>query len=95
MPKSERSALEWTLAGIERGAHVEVVDVLAEDPEPLFVHGIRPGARLSIEGDAPFGGPRIVRIAGSRVAIGRRLTRTVRVTRVRGDTSEVGQGSHG
>jgi Fe2+ transport system protein FeoA len=81
MPKSERATLEWTLATIEPGTLVDVIEVLAADRETLLVHGIRPGARLAIDGDAPFGGPRIVRIGGSRVAIDRRLARTVRVAR--------------
>jgi Fe2+ transport system protein FeoA len=90
MPKSERSTMEWTLATIEAGALVDVIEVRAEDPERLLVHGIRPGARLAIDGDAPFGGPRIVRIGGSRVAIDRRLARTVRVSPAAGDRTAVG-----
>jgi hypothetical protein len=79
MSKSERAAQEWTLATAGTG-NFDVLDVLADDPSALLVHGIRPGVRLSIDGDAPFGGPRIVRIGGSRVAIDRRLAGTVRVT---------------
>lgn len=79
MPKSERATQEWTLATVGWGVVVDVVDVLGEDPTALLVHGIRPGVRLSVDGDAPFGGPRIVRIGGCRVAIDRRLARTVRV----------------
>lgn len=86
--------MEWTLATIEPGALVDVVEVTAEDPEPLLVHGIRPGARLAIDGDAPFGGPRIVRIGGSRVAIDRRLTRTVRVFRASGEATAGGNVDH-
>ena len=51
----------------------------AEDPTALLVHGIRPGVRLAVDSDAPFGGPRIVRIGGCRVAIDRRLAQSVRV----------------
>ena len=40
------------------------------------------GARLAVEADAPFGGPRIVRAGGHRVAIARRLARLVRVVPV-------------
>ncbi|MGZ8436936.1 MAG: FeoA family protein [Candidatus Limnocylindrales bacterium] len=82
MAKSERPTQEWTLASVEIGAVVDIVDVLCDDPEPLLVHGIRPGVRISVDGDAPFGGPRIVRIGGCRVAIDRRLSRSVRVARV-------------
>jgi Fe2+ transport system protein FeoA len=84
MAKSERPTQEWTLASVETGAVVEVIDVRGDDPESLLVHGIRPGVRLVVEGEAPFGGPRIVRVGGCRVAVDRRLTRTVRVARVGG-----------
>lgn len=93
MRKSERATQEWTLATVEPGALVDVREVLADDPESLLVHGIRPGSRVAIDGDAPFGGPRIVRIGRSRVAIDRRLARTVRVTLVYREAAAVGQGS--
>jgi Fe2+ transport system protein FeoA len=80
MAKSERATQEWTLASVEAGAVVDIVGVVAEDPDSLLVHGIRPGVRLTIDGDAPFGGPRIVRIGGCRVAVDRRLCGSVRVS---------------
>ena len=80
MAKSEWTTQEWTLATIETGLFVDVIDVLAEDPTVLLLHGIRPGARLRIDSDAPFGGPRIVGIGGHRVAVDRRLAQTIRVT---------------
>lgn len=76
---SESATQECTLASIPLGATVEVVQILAEDPERLLVHGVRLGTRLVVETDAPFGGPRVVRIGRSRVAIDRRLARSVRV----------------
>ena len=82
MTNSERGTRDWTLASIERGEPVDVLDVGARGREALLVHGIRPGLRLVVEGDAPFGGPRIVRLGGSRVAIDRGLAGTIRVTRV-------------
>jgi Fe2+ transport system protein FeoA len=79
MAKSERVTQEWTLGSVATGISVNVVAVLDGDPETLLLHGIRPGVRLVVESDAPFGGPRIVRIGGCRVAIDRRLSRSVRV----------------
>jgi Fe2+ transport system protein FeoA len=79
MRKSESATQEWTLATVARDQLVDVVDIGTLDPGQLLVHGVRPGVRLSVDGDAPFGGPRIVRLAGSRVAIDRRLARTIRV----------------
>jgi Fe2+ transport system protein FeoA len=81
MAKSESATQEWTLASVPVGEVVDILDIAASAPEELLVHGVRPGARLVVESDAPFGGPRIVRLGGRRVAIDRRLTGTVRVTR--------------
>lgn len=81
MAKSESVTQEWTLASVAVGDLVDVIEVAAGDPEALLVHGIRPGVRLAVDGDAPFGGPRIVRLGGSRVAIDRRLAGTIRVER--------------
>ena len=80
MRNSERPAQEWTLAEAPRGRSVEVLDVGARDPALLLVHGVRPGARLLIDGDAPFGGPLIVHVGNARVAIDRGLARGIRVT---------------
>ena len=82
MGKSESPTQEWTLASVRRGDVVSILDIGTVDPGRLLVHGVRPGVRLAVEGDAPFGGPRIVRLAGSRVAIDRRLARTIRVGRI-------------
>jgi Fe2+ transport system protein FeoA len=81
MAKSESVTQKWTLASVAVGDLVDVIEVTADDPEILLVHGIRPGVRLAVDGDAPFGGPRIVRLGGSRVAIDRRLAQTIRVAR--------------
>jgi Fe2+ transport system protein FeoA len=77
MSISELSAQEWTVASAPRGASVDIVAVGAEAADLLMVHGIRPGARIVVEGDAPFGGPCIVRVGRSRVAIDRRLAKAI------------------
>ena len=82
MGKSESAAQEWTLASIPAGLPVDVVEVTAEGPDQLLVHGVRPGARVTVEVDAPFGGPRVVRLGRSRLAIDRQLARGVRVAPV-------------
>ncbi len=87
MIKSERVTRELTLATVETGASVDVLEIRVDDPSSLLVHGIRRGTRLAIDGDAPFGGPRIVRIGDSRVAIDRRLARGILVTRAGQGTS--------
>jgi Fe2+ transport system protein FeoA len=82
MAISESSAQEWNLATAPAQLDVEVVSVGDVEPAILLVHGVRPGARLTVEGEAPLGGPRIVRIGSSRVAIDRRLAATVVVALV-------------
>ncbi len=88
MTKSELGTQEWTLASVPRGAPVDVLGVGVEHADALLVHGLRAGARVSVEGDAPFGGPRIVRLGGSRVAIDRRVARTIRVRGVAADHAD-------
>jgi Fe2+ transport system protein FeoA len=80
MLKSERGTQEWTLAVAPLGQPVDIVEIRADHPERLLVYGIRPGARITVESDAPLGGPRIVRAGRTRLAIDRRLARDVRVT---------------
>lgn len=77
MPISEWSTQEWTVASAPRGASLGIVAIGTEAADLLMVHGIRPGARIVVEGDAPFGGPCIVRIGRSRVAIDRRLAKAI------------------
>ena len=79
---SGEPAATTTLAAVRRGTVVDVVALASGERGQLLVHGVRPGARLVVEGDAPFGGPRLVRIAGSRVAIARRLARSIAVTEI-------------
>jgi Fe2+ transport system protein FeoA len=79
MTKSELPTQEWNLVSAARGQTVVVIDIGDEHAQALLVQGIRPGVAVTIDGDAPFGGPRIVRFGGSRVAIDRRLARTIRV----------------
>lgn len=79
MAISESVTQEWTLATVPSGRSVRVLDVGDKEPAVLLVHGVRPGATLVVDADAPFGGPRIVRLGGARIAIDRRLARTIRV----------------
>ena len=80
--KSESTTQEWTLATVPAGRPVDVVDIGDKEPAVLLVHGLRPGVRVVVDGDAPLGGPRIVRIGAARIAIDRGLARSVRVVAV-------------
>jgi Fe2+ transport system protein FeoA len=82
MLKSERGTQEWTLAFAPLGQPVDIVEIRADHPERLLVYGVRPGARITVESDAPLGGPRIVRAGRTRLAIDRRLARDVLVAPV-------------
>jgi Fe2+ transport system protein FeoA len=71
--KSDSSDQDRVLAEAARGTCVRVVEVPSAEAERLVRHGIRPGVSLTIDQDAPLGGPRIVRIRGTRLAIARSL----------------------
>jgi Fe2+ transport system protein FeoA len=71
------STQEWTVASAPRGTSLDIVAIGTEAADQLMVHGIRFGARIVVEGDAPFGGPCIVRVGRSRVAIDRRLAKAI------------------
>lgn len=79
MRKSESATQEWTLASIPAGWAMEVLEVRSGFADVLTSHGVRPGSHLLIEADAPLGGPRVVRLGRSRLAVDRRLAETVLV----------------
>jgi Fe2+ transport system protein FeoA len=81
VPISESATQEWTVASVPRGTAVDVITLDTEAADLLVVHGIRPGAHIVVESDAPFGGPCIVRLGRSRVAIDRRLANAILVDR--------------
>jgi Fe2+ transport system protein FeoA len=85
VPISESATQEWTVASVPRGISVHVITIGTEAADVLMVHGIRPGAHIVVESDAPFGGPCIVRLGRSRVAIDRRLASSIVVGRRDGD----------
>jgi Fe2+ transport system protein FeoA len=72
MQKSESRDRDQMLSEVCIGERVLVVQV-GSDADRLACHGIRPGATLDVEQDAPFGGPRIVGIGAARIAIARPL----------------------
>jgi Fe2+ transport system protein FeoA len=52
---------------------------LPVDASRLLWHGLRVGATVVVEVDAPLGGPRIVRVGSVRLALGRSVAREVLV----------------
>jgi Fe2+ transport system protein FeoA len=85
VPISESATQEWTVASVPRGIAVDVITLGTEAADLLMVHGIRPGAHIVVESDAPFRRPCIVRLGRSRVAIDRRLANAILVDRRGGD----------
>jgi Fe2+ transport system protein FeoA len=56
-----------------------MIAVAGVDDPRLPPHGFHPGTALMVEQDAPFGGPRIVRLGAARIAIGASIARSIRV----------------
>jgi Fe2+ transport system protein FeoA len=82
MPNAASTARERTLADLPVGVRGRIVDVAVvggADRDRLATLGIRRGAWLTVEGDAPFHGPRIVRLGAARIAIAGTVARSIRV----------------
>jgi Fe2+ transport system protein FeoA len=77
----ESADRDRTLVEAGVGEYVRVVRVGA-DADRLVRHGIRPGATLTVDQDAPLGGPRIVRVGPSRLAVARSLATCIVVRRI-------------
>ncbi|KRT63096.1 MAG: hypothetical protein XU10_C0015G0017 [Chloroflexi bacterium CSP1-4] len=79
MRKSESPTQECALADLPAGVPARVVAIDEERLLVLAAHGIRPGVVVSVEDDAPFGGPRIIRLGPARLAIARVVAAAIRV----------------
>jgi Fe2+ transport system protein FeoA len=85
MRNSELPTQDWTLADLPIGVPARVVALDSVRDTALAGHGIRPGVIVEVEDDAPFGGPRIVHLGFTRLAIARVVARTIRVRPEPGD----------
>src|SRR3990170_5954050 len=77
--KSESPTQECALADLPAGVPARVVAIDEERLLVLAAHGIRPGVVVSVEDDAQFGGPRIIRLGPARLAIARGVAAAIRV----------------
>jgi len=77
--KPESPARDCSLAELPLGVRAWVVAVGQADGERLTSHGIRPGSVVAVERDAPFRGPRIVKLGTVRIALGRSIARSILV----------------
>jgi Fe2+ transport system protein FeoA len=81
MAKTESFDPDCSLADLPVGSSARIVAVGGDDVERLMTLGFRPGPIVTVEQDAPFRGPRIVRVGGTRMALARSVARAIRVTR--------------
>jgi Fe2+ transport system protein FeoA len=73
------SARDCTLAELLVGDRARILGVDGNAAAKVATHGLRKGSLLVVEHDAPFGGPRIVRLGAARIALARSLARSIRV----------------
>ncbi len=78
MPPAFRS-----LDVVPPGASAVIISVDVEEAslrDHLAALGLIPGIRVDVEEQAPFGGPRLVRVGGARYALGRDVAARILVT---------------
>jgi Fe2+ transport system protein FeoA len=75
----DRAGSDRTLADLMVDDVARVLTIEFEVEGRLLDLGMRPGVLVSVESDAPFGGPRIVRLGDARLALARSVARAVRV----------------
>ena len=81
MAKTAAYDPDCSLADLPVGSSGRIVTVGGEDVDRLMAMGVRPGPIVTVEQDAPFRGPRIVRVGGTRMALARSVARAILVTR--------------
>ncbi len=72
---------ECSLADLPAHVTARIVSIEEDWRATLVAHGIRPGVTLAVDDDAPFGGPRIVRLGRARLAVARVIARAISVRR--------------
>ncbi len=78
---SDQPTRNSTLDQLPVGCRAVVVSVERETGRRLAGHGIRPGITVTVESDAPFRGPRVVRVGEARIALARVIARLIVVER--------------
>lgn len=79
MRNPETPTRTCTLAELPTGVPARILGVHGADADRLAALGFRPGPQLIVEGDAPFRGPRIVRMGAARIALARSAAGSIRV----------------
>ena len=78
-PAPAAPAPDCRLADLAIGVRARVLHIDAAEAARFTAHGFHSGAFLTVEQDAPFGGPRIVRLGAARIAVNASIARSVRV----------------
>lgn len=79
MPRPDPRAHARTLDRLTVGRMALVVGVTGAAADELLHEGIAPGVTVTIESRTPLGGPLIVRVGRSRVAVARPAAGDVRI----------------
>jgi Fe2+ transport system protein FeoA len=82
--KSDPRAQDQSLATLRPGRSAEVVALPEARAHLLLGYGLHAGVTVTVEADAPFGGPRIVRSGAARLAVARRLAGDISVRELTG-----------
>ncbi len=73
-----------SLASVAVDALARLDAIEPQDAPVLAAHGLFPGSTVRVESVVPLGGPVVVRAAGARVAIARRVAQRIAVGGVDG-----------
>lgn len=79
MTTSRPPTRECSVADLPSGVRARIVAIDRDGAPRLAGYGVIVGAVVAVEADAPFGGPRIVRLGAARVALARSVARTILV----------------
>jgi len=84
----ESATQDLALVDLPIGVSARIVSIDPSHRPALARRGIRPDVVVEVEDDAPFGGPRIIRLGFARLAIARVVARAIRVRGESGDAAE-------
>lgn len=77
----KRRSADVHLDRVRAGGHIEIVELSGDDEQTRALEqlGVRQGANGRVRAKAPLGGPVLLEIAGSSIAIAKNIARKIRV----------------